>query len=119
MYWTPAQVNRLPDQNSEFEKQKPVFYIMVADVEAFHPSLCRDAVTKALKSAMEKHFIFNTRAYKIIAELNKKFLNTLRAAWFRRISQKKTAVFGCLTNVLAPPPIVLESCSVAQTDRPV
>jgi len=35
------------------------------------------------------------------------------------IFAKKTAVFGCLTNVLAPPPIALESCSVAQTDRPV
>ena len=32
---------------------------------------------------------------------------------------KKTAVFGCLTNALAPPPIALESCSTAQTDRPV
>jgi len=33
--------------------------------------------------------------------------------------RKKTAVFGCLTNALAPPLIVLESCSRAQTDRPV
>jgi len=32
---------------------------------------------------------------------------------------KKTAVFGCLTNALAPPPIALESCSAAQTDQPV
>ena len=32
---------------------------------------------------------------------------------------KKTAVFGCLTNTLAPPPIALESCSTAQTDWPV
>jgi len=32
---------------------------------------------------------------------------------------KKTAVFGCLTNALAPPLIALESCSTAQTDRPV
>jgi len=45
-------------------------------------------------------------------------INTLRAAWFRRFSQK-TAVFGCLTNALAPPPIALESCSTAETDRPV
>jgi len=35
------------------------------------------------------------------------------------ISAKKTAVLGCLTNALAPLPIVLESCSMAQTDRPV
>jgi len=31
----------------------------------------------------------------------------------------KPAVFGCLTNAIAPPPIALESCSRAQTDRPV
>ena len=31
----------------------------------------------------------------------------------------KPAVFGCLTNAIAPPPIVLESCSRAQTNRPV
>jgi len=29
------------------------------------------------------------------------------------IFAKKTAVFGCLTNALAPPPIALESCSTA------
>jgi len=33
--------------------------------------------------------------------------------------RKKTAVFGCLTNALAPLPIALESCSTPQTDRPV
>jgi len=33
--------------------------------------------------------------------------------------RKKTAVFGCLTIALAPPPIALESCLTAQTDRPV
>jgi len=31
----------------------------------------------------------------------------------------KTAVFCCLVNTLAPLPIALESCSRAQTDRPV
>jgi len=31
----------------------------------------------------------------------------------------KTAVFSCLTNTIAPPLIALESCSRAQTDRPV
>jgi len=30
----------------------------------------------------------------------------------------KTAVFSCLTNAIAPPPIALESCSRAQMDRP-
>ena len=46
-------------------------------------------------------------------------LNTFRATWFRRFFAKKTAVFCCLTNALAPLPIALESCSAAQTDRPV
>jgi len=31
----------------------------------------------------------------------------------------KPAVFGCLTNDIAPPWIALENCSRAQTDRPV
>jgi len=31
----------------------------------------------------------------------------------------KPAVVGCLTNAIAPPPIAQESCSRAQTDRPV
>jgi len=35
------------------------------------------------------------------------------------ILAKKAAVFGCLTNILAPPLIALESCSMAQTDQPV
>ena len=33
--------------------------------------------------------------------------------------RKKTAIFGCLTNALAPLSVALESCSAAQTDRPV
>jgi len=33
--------------------------------------------------------------------------------------RKKTAVFGCLTNALAPPTIALESCLAAQMDWPV
>jgi len=33
--------------------------------------------------------------------------------------RKKKAVFSCLTNTLAPPPIALESCSATQTDQPV
>jgi len=52
------------------------------------------------------------------SELSDK-LNTLASGWFWQFSQKKTAVFGCLTNALAPPPIALESCSAGQTDRPV
>jgi len=45
-------------------------------------------------------------------------LNTWRLAGFGDFC-KKTAVFGCFTNALAPPPIALKSCSMAQTDRPV
>jgi len=47
------------------------------------------------------------------------FIKTLwRLAGFGDF-RKKTAVFGCLTNALAPRPIALESCSTAQTDQPV
>ena len=35
------------------------------------------------------------------------------------IAASTSLVFGCLTNTLAPSPIALESCSRAQTDRPV
>ena len=48
--------------------------------------------------------------------------NTLKAGlrYIRTsISAEKTAVFGCLTNALAPPPIALESCWMAQKNRPV
>jgi len=31
----------------------------------------------------------------------------------------KPGVVGCLTNAIAPLPIVLERCSKVQTDRPV
>jgi len=47
------------------------------------------------------------------------FVNTLASGWFWQFSQKKTAVFGFLTDALAPPPIALDSCSTAQTDQPV
>jgi len=46
------------------------------------------------------------------------FLTPWRLGGFGNF-RKKTAVFGCFTNALAPPPIALESCSTAQTDRPV
>jgi len=46
-------------------------------------------------------------------------LTPWRLGGFGDFRKKKTAVFGCLTNALASPPIVLESCSTAQTDRPV
>jgi len=49
-------------------------------------------------------------------------LNTYRAGLHdirTLISALKTAIFSCLTNALAPLPIARESCSTAQTDRPV
>jgi len=49
-------------------------------------------------------------------------INTLRAGVryiHTSISAYKTAVFGCLTNALAPSPIALESFSRAQTDQSV
>ena len=50
------------------------------------------------------------------------FYPTLRAGvrYIRTsISAKKTAVLCCLTNALAHPPIALESCWMAQKNRPV
>jgi len=46
-------------------------------------------------------------------------LNTLASGWFWRFSQKKTAVFGCLTNAVAPLPIALRELFNSSTDRPV
>jgi len=46
-------------------------------------------------------------------------LTFLRLSGFGDFRKKKTAVSSCLTNALAPPLIALESCSTAQTDRPV
>jgi len=46
--------------------------------------------------------------------------NTLRAGLryiHTSISAEKTALFGCLTNAIAPPLIALESYSRAQMDR--
>jgi len=56
---------------------------------------------------------------KYVKNISFGFLNSMASARIQRFLQKKTAVFGCLTNTLAPPPIALESCSTAQTDRPV
>jgi len=56
---------------------------------------------------------------RILLSLNELFsLTLLEPPGFGDL-RKKAAVFGCLTNALAPPPIALESCSAAQTDRPV
>jgi len=51
------------------------------------------------------------------ANSEKFHLTPWRLAGFGDFCEK--TVFGCLTNTLAPPPIALESCSTAETDRPV
>ena len=53
----------------ETAKQKPVFYIVAADVKALYPSLYGDTVTKALECALEKHSDYSAEARKIIVEL--------------------------------------------------
>jgi len=57
----------------ETAKQKPVFYIVAADVKALYPSLYRDTVTKALECALEKHSDYSAEARKIVVELNNVF----------------------------------------------
>jgi len=52
------------------------------------------------------------------SSIEKQCLPLLEPPGFGDFRKKKTAVFGCLTNALAPPSIALDSCSVAQTDRP-
>jgi len=54
----------------------------------------------------------DTKSFRLLLAL-------LEPPGFGDFRKKETAVFGCLTNALAPPPIALESCSAAQTDRPV
>jgi len=51
----------------------------------------------------------------------KKKLNTMSQSMIYSYFEigLKPAVVSCLTNAIAPPPIVLESCSRAQTDWPV
>ena len=63
-------------------------------------------------------FLIVARHVFFLIEVNCVLLTLLEPAGFGDF-RKKTAVFGCLTNDLAPPPIALESCSTAQTDRPV
>jgi len=75
--WRPAYVERTPYKKLETAKQKPVFYIVAADVKALYPSLYRDTVTKALECALEKHSDYSAEARKIIVELNKICLNNV------------------------------------------
>ena len=50
----------------ETAKQKPVFYIVAANVKALYPSLYKDTATKALECALEKHSDYSAEACKII-----------------------------------------------------
>jgi len=53
----------------ETAKQKPVVYIVSADVKAVYPSMYRETVTKALECPLEKHSDYSADARKIIVEL--------------------------------------------------
>ena len=62
--------------------------------------------------------------FNILSWIHRKMIQVIcltlwRLGGFGDFRKKKTAVFSWLTNPLAPPPIALESCSTAQTDRPV
>ena len=72
LMWKERLTNKL-----ETAKQKPVFYIVAADVKALYPSLYGDIVTKALECALEKHSDYSAQARKIIIELNKICLNNV------------------------------------------
>jgi len=68
-------------------------------------------------------FAYETMVWRCLPKAMNEFLfqillNPWRLGGFGDF-RKKTAVFGCLTNALAPPPIALKSCSTAQTDQPV
>ena len=47
--------------------------------------LCRVTVTKALEYDLEKHFIFNSKARKVIVELNKICLNNAVTQYSNRL----------------------------------
>ena len=53
------------------ENQKPLFYVVTADVKELHPNLCRGTVSKTFECALKRHSIFHTKARKIVVEVNK------------------------------------------------
>ena len=79
-------------KTDETGKQKHVFYIVAADVNALYPSLCRDTVTKALEYALEKHSNFNTNAQKIIVKLNEICLNNVVMQYGDQLYTQKTVL---------------------------
>jgi len=78
-----------------------------------YPQYNIDEFSQSLSETITKIIKINC-VYYVLGDIN-----CSASARIRGFSQKKTAVFGCLTNALAPPPIALESCSMAQMYRPV
>ena len=76
----------------ETAKQKPVFYIVAADVKALYPSLYRDTVTKVLECALEKHSNYSAEARKIIVELNKICLNNVATQYGDQLYIQKNGI---------------------------
>jgi len=76
----------------ESTKQKPVFYIVAADVKALYPSLYRDTVTKVLECALEKHSNYSAEARKIIVELNKICLNNVATQYGDQLYIQKNGI---------------------------
>jgi len=79
-------------KTDETGKQKHVFYIVAADVNALYPSLCRDTVTKALECALEKHSNFITNAQKIIVKLNEICLNNVVTQYGDQLYTQKNGI---------------------------
>jgi len=76
-----------------------------------------------LEEIVSKFEIMNNKFSALLdqcsSQTSPNFLTLLEPPGFSNFRKKKIAVFGCLTNALAPPPIALESCSAAKTDQPV
>ena len=83
--WKERLTNKL-----ETAKQKPVFYIVAADVKALYPSLYGDIVTKALECALEKHSDYSAEARKILFELKKICLNNVFTQYGDQLYIQKT-----------------------------
>ena len=84
----------------ETSKQKPVFYIVPADVKALYPSLYRDTVTKALECVLEKHSDYSAEGRKIIVKLNKICLNNVVTQYGDQLYIQKN---GIITDDILQP----------------
>ena len=93
-------MERAPYKKLETGKQKPVFYIVAADVKALYPSLYRDTVTKALECALGKHSDYSAEARKIIVELNKICLNNVVTQYGDQLNIQKN---GIITDDILQP----------------